>query len=412
MDGLLNYRPDPIAQGLLGFAGGMLTPRSRGGGIGAGLLGANQGMEGAVQQALQMEQMRRQAELQRARMENEQEQRAQSRQLFPLQLQQQQMAIQDAERARAAAAANAEANAKAMELLYQDPRVASNPAMQAQARLDLKGLLKQLNPDMKFEEIFDKSGQPVKAFVAPGQNPMIVGGPKRNLNDLIQVGPDGTPQVNQLALNAKSRVASAGATRLNIPINTERTYYGNMAEGLAKQDIATLDAAKTAPDRVATAQRIRDALSKNPITGTAAEQRLGVHRALATVGLVDPKQVAATEGLQSELASMTLDAIKTSGLGSGQGFTDKDRQFLELAKSGRIDMTPQNIMRVADLNEKAARATYQRGAEVSKRLRGAQGMGEVSSALELPPLQSQPAQTGIPSMDAIDAEIARRRGAR
>ena len=60
MAGLFDYQPDPVAQGLMGFAGGLLTPVSRGGGFGAGLLGANQGMAQARQEAMQIEQMKRQ----------------------------------------------------------------------------------------------------------------------------------------------------------------------------------------------------------------------------------------------------------------------------------------------------------------------------------------------------------------
>lgn len=66
-DGLLNYQPDPIAQGLIAFGGGLLTPRGQGGGLHAGLLGGNQAMMQAAQQRQQMQmqmiQMQRQKEL-------------------------------------------------------------------------------------------------------------------------------------------------------------------------------------------------------------------------------------------------------------------------------------------------------------------------------------------------------------
>ena len=172
-------------------------------------------------------------------------------------------------------------------------------------------------------------------------------------NDLV--GPDG--QINQTALGAKKAVASAGASRVSVGVNTEKTYAGNIAEGLAKNDVAAIEAAQTAPQRIQTAQRVKQILTtQKPITGTAAEIRLGVNKALSTAGIIDGKSATATEDLASDLASSTLDAIKTSGLGGGQGFTDKDRQFLERAKSGNIEMTPQAIYRLADLNEKAATA--------------------------------------------------------
>lgn len=52
---LLDYNPDPLAQGLLGLGASLMTPRALGGGMGAGLLAFNQG-------AMQAQQARRQAE--------------------------------------------------------------------------------------------------------------------------------------------------------------------------------------------------------------------------------------------------------------------------------------------------------------------------------------------------------------
>lgn len=52
---LLDYNPDPLAQGLLGLGASLMTPRALGGGMGPGLLAFNQG-------AMQAQQARRQAE--------------------------------------------------------------------------------------------------------------------------------------------------------------------------------------------------------------------------------------------------------------------------------------------------------------------------------------------------------------
>jgi hypothetical protein len=67
-----------------------------------------------------------------------------------------------------------------------------------------------------------------------------------------------------------------------------------------------------------------------------------------------------TQTLITNAAGSTLDSIAGSGLGAGQGFTDKDLKFLQEAKSFRIDMTDANIKRVIDLQERAARGAVAR----------------------------------------------------
>lgn len=198
-------------------------------------------------------------------------------------------------------------------------------------------------------------------------------------NKPFSVGPNG-PVPNTAFQQFEVRKAGAGAPRVNV--NTDKSYFGNIAEGLAKNDVALIEAARSAPDRIASSQRVREVLTKNPITGTGAEARLSLNKALATAGLIDGTNVANTEVLASTLASQTLDAIKTSGLGGGQGFTDKDRQFLERAKSGNIEMTPQALAQIADLNERAARSAIKRGNSVIGKLRQSPQAGAMGQQLE------------------------------
>jgi hypothetical protein len=77
------------------------------------------------------------------------------------------------------------------------------------------------------------------------------------------------------------------------------------------------------------------------------------------------------------LASSTLDAIKTSGLGGGQGFTDKDRAFLERAKSGNLEVNASTLRDLADMNERAGRASISKGKAVADRLKNNPTMGTV-----------------------------------
>lgn len=208
--------------------------------------------------------------------------------------------------------------------------------------------------------------------------------------------PDGNGgyRVNPLAVQAKKEIAAAGAPRISTPtyVNTEGTYAGEVARGFAKQDVDTINIARGATASIEAAQRVKSLLAQNPITGTGAQFATQVGKALATAGLIDGQRVKSTEDLASELASATLGEIAASGLGSGQGFTDKDRAFLQDARSGRIELNAGTIYRLADLRERSARAAIRRGNEVGERLRADKNMGSVGRSINF----TEPPRSALP----------------
>lgn len=196
-------------------------------------------------------------------------------------------------------------------------------------------------------------------------------------SDLLIPDGKGGLMVNTQLVGAKKEIQKAGAT--NVSVNSDKSYFGEVAQGLAKQDVGTIDAARNAPKAIETARSIKTLLSDpSLITGTGANARLGLNKAFQTAGLIDGKTVANTEQLGSLLASQTLDAVKSSGLGAGNGFTNADREFLEKAKSGQLSMDVNTLRRIADMNEKTGLATIEKGNSVIKNLRGSGKMGNVS----------------------------------
>lgn len=145
---------------------------------------------------------------------------------------------------------------------------------------------------------------------------------------------------------------------VNVNVSTGKKYSETFATELAKDDLKLRDAANEAPNAAANANRILETLSKGDvIVGPGAEWKLKVAKLLNVVGRNNDEIIANTEQLQRSLASETLNSVKTSGLGAGNGFTDKDLLFLERAKSGNIEMTPQNLIKVAEYSRKAQEAT-------------------------------------------------------
>lgn len=233
----------------------------------------------------------------------------------------------------------------------------------------------------------------------------------RNVNEaLIGAGIDRTSPQGRAAFTALLNKMTSHQPPTNVNVNTERSYFGNVAEGLAKSDASTIEAARAAPERVTSARRVLQTLQQNPITGTGAQLRLSLDKALSTAGLIDPSRTQATENLMSSLAAGTLDSIRTSGLGAGQGFTDKDREFLERAKSGNIEINAQTLGDLARLNERAGLASIEKGNQTIKRLKKAPGMSGLQTQLEEIPMPetgatNQPSQGRVKRFNPVTGKI-------
>lgn len=169
------------------------------------------------------------------------------------------------------------------------------------------------------------------------------------------------------------------------------SYVKEIGKGFAQQDLMVIEAAKKSPDQIKTAQSVIDIVNQGKaITGTGADLRASIAKGFATVGLTSGESVAATEQLSSTLAKQTLDSIKSSGLGSGQGFTNTDREFLEKAASGKINFTPEGLLRIAELNKKAASSAYNKGQEAINRINKNPEGAAILGGYQLPPLEQQP----------------------
>lgn len=151
--------------------------------------------------------------------------------------------------------------------------------------------------------------------------------------------------------------------KVTVPVNvsTEKKFGEAFAGKIADEDVKLKVAAEGAPDAAATANRVLNLLrSGQVITGSAANIKLQMAKLLKLGGGSDSEAIANTEVLISSLADTTLGAIRSSGLGSGQGFTDKDREFLERAKAGQITYDAKSLKDLAELAHKAAQATAEK----------------------------------------------------
>jgi hypothetical protein len=198
------------------------------------------------------------------------------------------------------------------------------------------------------------------------------------------------------------KTAQRPTTNINVPgQKTVDAYTTELSKGMAAQDLSAIAAGEQAIPQIEMSYTVRDLLKQNPITGTGAQARLGLEKALTAAGFSKGDRLSVTENLSAVLAKTTLAAIPTSGLGSGAGFTGSDREFLEKAAAGQIEMTNANLQYLAELNEKVARANLARSNQVRSRVRQMPDFSRIPGAL--PDIVAPPAYgTRLPPGATLD----------
>jgi hypothetical protein len=239
-----------------------------------------------------------------------------------------------------------------------------DPALKAQAIEMLK--TQKLGPDESL----------VRQNIFSGGTDVIMQGPPKVGQELKDAAREAKVDINKIdtwspqewdrVRAVESRVAAGKrpANIVNIPNFTEKTFAGGLAESQVKKFDTLQTNAEKAPDVLRSAAESKKILKSGKFfSGSPAELQLEMAKVADALGLggTDTKEKAFnTQTLITNAASGTLDSIAGAGLGTGQGFTDKDLKFLQEAKSFRINMTDDNIRRVIDLQERAARASVDR----------------------------------------------------
>jgi len=186
----------------------------------------------------------------------------------------------------------------------------------------------------------------------------------------------------------KKATTHSPGTNVNVALSTEKKYGEKFAGNIADLDIKLKDAADAAPTLAENSNRISQILKSGKVfTGTGAEFKLQLAKALKLAGGTDNEAIANTETLISSLASQTLANIKSSNLGSGQGFTNTDREFLEKATAGTIAFDSKTLQRLADLSHKSAVASANKWNKRVKEIpsNAIEGTGLSTEPINVPP---------------------------
>jgi hypothetical protein len=210
----------------------------------------------------------------------------------------------------------------------------------------------------------------------------------------LNILPQDLPPNLQAAIQDQMQKTSGGSN-ISLSVGTEGAYGKAFAGKIADQDALRYDIASKAPSVLESVDRSRELLkSGNVFTGALATQKLELAKfgqAIGATGKNTDELVSNTQQLMAARAQATLDSIKASGLGSGQGFTDKDRQFLENARLGNITYSKKALEQQLEIEEKAARGSVNawnsRVKEIAKTAKEPLGVGEI----ELPKKETKPA---------------------
>jgi hypothetical protein len=186
---------------------------------------------------------------------------------------------------------------------------------------------------------------------------------------------------------AQKLVSHAPATTVNV--STEKKYGERFGGLIAEQDAGKLAAAEKSSQLATSANRIIGLVQQgNVFTGPIADVKLNIARALNVAGASNQEKIANTENLIAATGQSTLDAIKGAGLGTGQGFTNKDLEFLRGIAGGTINLTPQTLTELARLQHltatRAAESWNKRVREIPRDV--IQGTGLSTTPITVPPL--------------------------
>lgn len=157
------------------------------------------------------------------------------------------------------------------------------------------------------------------------------------------------------------RASQRPQTTIQMPPG-ESAFDKQVGDILGKEAGQEVVAARNAPNVAARANSVLAAVEANKaFMGPAADFKLQLARALNVTGKGPSEQIAATETLIADLKQSVIEAIKASNLGTGNGFTNKDLQFLVDAKAADIAKDPRTLQEFAERAYKTAEEAARKG---------------------------------------------------
>lgn len=180
---------------------------------------------------------------------------------------------------------------------------------------------------------------------------------------LVQTNAYGPAEPKTVATYKVSESPNKPVTNIRIDQRGEAAYTTEAQKLAAQRDIELSNASVRAQDQVSRADRVLDMLedTKNPvIVGAGAPFLLNVAKVLNLGGGSDTEMIANTETLVADLAKTTLESFQSLGVGARGIDTPKEREFLEKAAGGKLNLDRASLIRLANLARKTAERSSER----------------------------------------------------
>jgi hypothetical protein len=147
------------------------------------------------------------------------------------------------------------------------------------------------------------------------------------------------------------KAVGSGGTTINNVANP-------IVKGVGEQFSDSIEKAKTAVGTIRSINAAREQLDMpgGITTGLGANAQLDFKKAASLFG-ADPAQVTNTESFRAAIKPIVLSNVKA--LGAGNAISNADREFVEKAVGGDINLDESSIRRILDINERAARFTIE-----------------------------------------------------
>lgn len=150
--------------------------------------------------------------------------------------------------------------------------------------------------------------------------------------------------------------AGAGATKLNIPINTEKTLYGNFAEKIPAWVDTARNQAVAASGTLSNVKRLTDALDTNKVaTGPLAKPEIFVRQLGQAFGAGGKDNEEVLKNTRSAIQSLAQQELDSALQMKGQGqITEAEREIIKRAAAGDINLTTPELRALSDALNKVA----------------------------------------------------------
>lgn len=212
-------------------------------------------------------------------------------------------------------------------------------------------------------------------------------------------------------------LASRSGTRVNVSndMRAENAYASGAGAAAIKRDNAQHEAAVAAPVHLAKLdETLKELKTGKAITGMGSQLLKEVERARVLIAQdkAAGKKVSDTEYLDSLLGSDVFPLIQQLGIGARGMDTPAEREFLRAVMTGTTNLNKETLVRMTESRRRNAQNTLD---NFNKRVVS----GELDdyfnySKLKKEPIKynpqsAAPSSVGLPSQDAINAELEKRK---